>query len=254
MPNEKEVNDMNSNLRKMLTIVFLTIMGTQGMMAQTGKVTRKIYYTAFNGKPDTCYLTLSFKEGKVEGLNMSFNHKGTGSYLLATNIGIKQYTYKSPETKINDFRNLIDTLQTKFEDWSATAKKNNIVGYRKQVGVFNDVPILWLFLYRNGIEYYQQEKWPTVRKCAPIFEVDSNGNSSIFFGWTNVVFERVSGYNERVLYSQPITEQVVESNILIQFKSAKDIQSLKDALNIETARQELVAKKESNKDIDALFK
>ena len=54
--------------------------------------------------------------------------------------------------------------------------------------------------------------------------------------------------------SYPIKEQVTENLVIFQFYSSKELQSLKDALNLETARQELLNKTKSSEEIDSLFK
>lgn len=72
--------------------------------------------------------------------------------------------------------------------------------------------------------------------------------------WENPRFERTIGYNEGLLSSRPITEQIVKQRIWFQFSSVHDIQSLIDALDIDKAKQKLLKKTESNKDLDSLFK
>jgi predicted RNA-binding protein with PIN domain len=64
----------------------------------------------------------------------------------------------------------------------------------------------------------------------------------------------VKGYNQGALTSYPIKEQVTENLVIFQFYSSKELQSLKDALNLETARQELLNKTKSSEEIDSLFK
>lgn len=49
-------------------------------------------------------------------------------------------------------------------------------------------------------------------------------------------------------------EQIVKQRIWFQFSSVHDIQSLIDALDINKAKQKLIKKSESNKDLDSLFK
>lgn len=72
--------------------------------------------------------------------------------------------------------------------------------------------------------------------------------------WVNPRFERTIGYNEGLLSSRPITEQIVRQKLWFQFSSVHDIQSLIDALNIDKVKQKLLKKAESNKDLDSLFK
>lgn len=262
MPN-KIVSDMsnknynNYNMaKKAIAVVFLSLIGMLNMMAQSGTVNRTFVMTGFDEKLDTCNLSIFFEQGKVTGLNMAFNKKGKDSFILASISGAPNmyHSYKTPEQRINDFKNLIDTLQTKYEEWSAVAKNNKVVDYKKQIGGFKNVPILSLTLHKNSIKYYQKTEIPYIDDCTPYFQVDTNGSCCIFFGWKGFNFERTKGYNQGALTSYPIKEQVVENLIIFQFYSLKELQSLKDALNLETARQELLNKTKSSKEIDSLFK
>lgn len=262
MSNQR-VNDMSNKnynnysiAKKTIAVVFLSLIGMLNVMAQTGTVNRTFIMTGFGEKLDTCNLSLFFEQGKVTGLNMAFNNKGKGSFILASISGAPNmyHKYKTPEQRINDFKNLIDTLQTKYDEWSAIAKNNKVVNYKKEIATFSYVPIMFLTLYRNNIKYYQPTEVPYIRKCTPYFEVSKDGQCSVFFGWNGMAFERVKGYNQGALTSYPIKEQVTENLVIFQFYSSKELQSLKDALNLETARQELLNKTKSSEEIDSLFK
>lgn len=262
MSNQR-VNDMSNRnynnysiAKKTIAVVFLSLIGMLNVMAQTGTVNRTFIMTGFGEKLDTCNLSLFFEQGKVTGLNMAFNNKGKGSFILASISGAPNmyHKYKTPEQRINDFKNLIDTLQTKYDEWSAIAKNNKVVNYKKQIGNFSNVPILSLILHKNNIKYYQKNEVPYIDDCTPYFQVDTKGNCCVFFGWKGFNFERTKGYNQGFWTSYPIKEQVTENLVIFQFYSSKELQSLKDALNLETARQELLNKTKSSEEIDSLFK
>ena len=127
-------------------------------------------------------------------------------------------------------------------------------GYSKEIGNFDKTPILSLNAYVNGIRYYQKSEPPYVTGCNAYFEVDKSGKSIVSMTWVNPRFERTIGYNEGLLSSRPITEQIVKQKLWFQFRSVHDIQSLIDALDIDKVKQKLLKKTESNKDLDSLFK
>lgn len=64
---------------------------------------------------------------------MAFNNKGKGSFILASISGAPNmyHKYKTPEQRINDFKNLIDTLQTKYDEWSAIAKTTRLLTIKR---------------------------------------------------------------------------------------------------------------------------
>lgn len=66
---------------------------------------------------------------------MAFNNKGKGSFILASISGAPNmyHKYKTPEQRINDFKNLIDTLQTKYDEWSAIAKTTRLLTIKNKL-------------------------------------------------------------------------------------------------------------------------
>lgn len=64
-------------------------------------------------------------------------------------------------------------------------------------------------------------------------------------------FERIKGYKEGLLYSTPLKESIVVSQLSFQFNTVEQIQSILDALNVETAIVKLDNSKD--KDLDKLF-
>jgi hypothetical protein len=57
-----------------------------------------------------------------------------------------------------------------------------------------------------------------------------------------------------MLTSYPIKETFSVSQVCFNFNSEQQIQSLIDALNLETAKSELLNKTEKDKNLDSLFK
>lgn len=72
--------------------------------------------------------------------------------------------------------------------------------------------------------------------------------------WINIPFERIVGFSNVNIMSKPITEILFVKRIYFSFLSEAQIQSMIDALNIETAIEEVRKRQVSLKDIDALFK
>lgn len=66
-------------------------------------------------------------------------------------------------------------------------------------------------------------------------------------GWNGIPFIRTKGYNEGMLTSYPIKETFSVSQVCFNFNSEQQIQSLIDALNLETAKSELLNKTEKDK-------
>lgn len=243
-------------MKKMIATIFLAIVGILNIQAQTGTVNRKFYMDSPTLKVDTCYLTLEFEKGIATGLAMTFNHKEKGTYILAFISGKPNmyHSYKTTETRIQDFKNLLDSIQTKYKEWSNVAKSNKIVKFKKEIGTFKNIPILTLNAYNKQLQYFQKTEVPYIDECKPYFDVDEKGYCKVFFGWNGFNFERTKGYNQGFWTSYPIKEQLKVNDIYFQFASFTQLQSLIDALDIETAKQELLKKSESNKDLDNLFK
>lgn len=243
-------------MRRMIASLMFVILETLGVFAQNGTVTQTFYMDYDTKRIDTCSLSMTFVKGIPAEVSISFNHKDKNNYMLAFISGDPNmyHRYKTVEQRINDFRSLLETSRDKYQEWTKIAHDNKVVDYKKEIGNFDKVPILTLNSYVDGVRYYQNCESPYIKKSIAIFEVLKNGKSYMCLTWGSARFERVKGYNEGLLSARPIMEQIVKQRIWFQFSSVHDIQSLIDALDINKAKQKLIKKSESNKDLDSLFK
>ena len=243
-------------MRRMIAFLVFAIVGTLGVFAQNGTVTQTFYMDYDTKRIDTCSLSMTFVKGIPAEVSISFNHEDKKNYMLAFIYGDPNmyHKYKTVEQRINDFRSLLETMRDKLDGWGKIARENKVLSYSKEIGRFDKTPILSLNAYVNGIRYYQNCEPPYITSCTAYYEVDKNGKSLVSIAWKNPRFERTKGYNEGFLSSRPIKEQIVKQELWFQFSSVHDIQSLIDALDIAKAKQKLLKKTESNKDLDSLFK
>lgn len=243
-------------MKKMITIIFLGIIGILNIQAQTGTVNRTFIMEGYDSKIDTCNLSLTFNNGSVTALVINMNYKNKTSFIAAVISGEanRYHRYKNVETRINDFKKVLANTQEKYQEWSSTAKENKIVSYQKIVGEYKDIPLFSLAYYINNVAYHPLSDWPYISTCTPIFLVDEKGECSIKMKWGSCEFERIKGYNQGFWTSYPIKENVICKSIFFIFRNPMQLQSLIDALDIETAKQELLNKSESKKDLDKLFK
>ncbi len=243
-------------MRRMIASLVFAIVGTLSVFAQNGTVTQTFYMDYDTKRIDTCSLSMTFVKGIPAEVSISFNHEDKKNYMLAFIYGDPNmyHKYKTVEQRINDFRSLLETMRDKLDGWGKIARENKVVSYSKEIGRFDKTPILSLNAYVNGIRYYQNCEPPYITSCTAYYEVDKNGKSLVSIAWKNPRFEKTKGYNEGFLSSRPIKEQIVKQELWFQFSSVHDIQSLIDALDIAKAKQKLLKKTESNKDLDSLFK
>lgn len=243
-------------MRRLIAFLVFVIVGTLGVFAQNGTVTQTFYMDYDTKRIDTCSLSMTFVKGIPAEVSISFNHEDKKNYMLAFIYGNPNmyHKYKTVEQRINDFRSLLETSRDKYQEWTKIAQDNKVVDYRKELGNFDKVPILTLNTYVDGVRYYQNCEPPYITDAIITFSVLKNGKSYLYFGWNNAHFERVKGYNEGFLSARPIKEEILKQSIWFQFSSVHDIQSLIDALDIAKAKQKLLKKAESNKDLDSLFK
>lgn len=251
-------NNTNNTItmKKIIILLLLAVAGVSNVMGQSGTITRYFYMTEQNHKVDTCDLSMNLKDGKPTALAFSMNHRDKKTYLLAIIDGNPDmyHCYKHIDKRINDFRNMLITAKEKFVQWSATAKDNNIKSFEKEIGKYKEVPILSFGAVIEGVRYYQKSEVPYVTSCTPYFNVDSEGNCSVFIGWKSLTFERTKGYSQGFWTSYPIKEEISFNNIFFNFTTVNQIQSLIDALDLETAKSDIVKEVDKNTDVDSLFK
>lgn len=243
-------------MNKLLIILILAIAGVTDIMGQSGTITRYFYMTEQNHKVDTCELSISLKDGKPTALAFSMNHRDKNTYLLAMINGNPDmyHRYKHIDKRINEFRNMLITAKEKFVQWSATAKENNIKSFGKEIGKYKEVPILSFVAVIERVRYYQKSEVPYITSCTPYFNVDSEGNCSVFIGWKSLTFERTKGYSQGFWTSYPIKEERTFNDVFFKFTTTDQIQSLINALDLETAKSDILKETDKNANVDSLFK
>lgn len=254
MSNQR-VNDMSNKnynnysiAKKTIAVVFLSLIGMLNVMAQTGTVTRKFYMKGYNNHPDTCLTTLFINDGSFSGLNLTLSCFDKGVKIKA---GLET---KNRPNCLTDFINELKFIKEKYIEWSSIAKENGVKKYSKEIGYYKNNPALFLQATKNGFEYYQDMKIAAIHEVHAMFNVDEKGECNVFMGWNGIPFIRAKGYNEGMLTSYPIKETFSVSQVCFNFNSEQQIQSLIDALNLETAKSELLNKTEKDKNLDSLFK
>lgn len=235
-------------MNKLMTMVFLTLLGILNIQAQTGSVRRAFYLYGYKDTPDTCFATLYLKNGDFTGLDLTLPCSDSGVSIFA------QLETANRPNCLKDFVNMLSYVKEKYVEWEAIAKKNGVKNYSKEVGFYKNNPALFLQATKNNFTYYQPSKIAAICQEHVMFNVDKNGNPSIFMGWGDIPFTRTKGYKEGLLTSYPIKENITVRQICISFSSPSQLQSMIDALNIDTAREILQKKNNSDKDLDSLFK
>lgn len=229
-------------------MMFLGILGILNIQAQTGSVKRAFYMTAYKDTPDTCFATLFLKDGKFTGLELTPLCYDKGVSILA-----ELETENRPNC-LKDFVSMLTYVKEKYVEWDSIAKKNGVKKYSKEIGFYKNNPALFLQATKDNNKYYQPFKIAAIHQVHVMFNVDNNGKTSVFMGWGDVPFERTKGYNAGFWTSYPIKEKITVAQVCFGFKSEKELQSLIDALNIDTAKEILLKKTNTDKNIDSLFK
>lgn len=243
-------------MKKIIILLLLAVAGVSNVMGQSGTITRHFFMTELHNKIDTCDLSMSLKDGKPTALAFSMNHRDKETYLLAMINGNPDmyHCYKRIDKRIEDFRNMLITVKEKFEQWSVTARDNNIKSFSKEIGEYKETPILSFEAIIDGTRYYQKSEVPYISSCTPYFNVDSKGFCSIFIGWKSLTFERTKGYNQGFWTSYPIKEDINFNNVFFKFSTVEQLQSMIDALDLETAKSDLLKETDNNANVDSLFK
>ena len=225
-------------------------------VAQSGTITHHFYMTKNDATVDTCKLSMYITNGKVNNAVFAINHKSINTYIIGFITGDPNmyHEYKSIETRINDFRNMLISLKEKYVQWTATAKANNVTDFEKKIGNFENIPIFSIEAIIEGARYYQKSEIPYICSCSPYFYVNKNGVYGLFFGWKSKTTERTIGYNQGFWTSYPIKEEKETGDIIFRFTSVSQFDSLIDALDVEKTKKMLNDNAESKKDIDSLFK
>lgn len=245
-------------MKKLLIILILAVAWVTDIMGQSGTVRRQFYMESCraNKDVDTCTVTLYINNGIFNGAEFIMPCSKEKYLVRATMDSDTPAWYngqkKLPE-QLNAFIDELLFIKQKYMEWSAVAKENKVTSYKKEIKVFEKSPVLSLSIYKGEDKYYQENNYkvPYIWKSSPIFSVDASGKCHTFFGWVNLRFERTKGYKEGFLYSTPLKESIVVSQFSFQFNTVEQIQSLLDALNVETAKSML--DNNNNKDLDKLF-
>lgn len=235
-------------MKKIILMMFLGILGTLNIQAQTGSVRRAFYMTAYKETPDTCFATLFLKDGKFTGLELTPLCYDKGVSILA-----ELETANRPNC-LKDFVSMLTYVKEKYVEWDSIAKKNGVKNFSKEIGTYKNNPALFLQATKNNNKYFQTFKIAAIHEATVMFHANDKGETDAFMGWGDIPFERTKGYNAGFWTSYPIKEKITVAQVCFGFKSASQLQSLIDALNIETAKEILLKKTNADKNIDSLFK
>lgn len=234
-------------MKRTLIALLFSLAGLLNVYAQTGNVYRKFYMqTPEQVTPDTLLATVSINDGKLSRLDITIPCLDKGVSIVG---GLD---LKRRPNACSELTDMLKTIKEKYHEWTLIAKNNNIKKYSKEIGQYKNTPALYLYARKDYDSYSPVRQ--SIQNGSPYFEVDSNGKCSIYMAWINIPFERIVGFSKVNIMSKPITEILFVKRIYFSFLSEAQIQSMIDALNIETAIEEVRKRQVSLKDIDALFK
>ena len=243
-------------MKRILIISMVLLSLGMTTKAQTGKITR-VFTMGNNCGSDTCYLWISFKNDKFDyvemGINCEISANGKSTMASATIDGDPNlyHNYKTSEKRVQEFRTFLDSLKIKFEEWTRIAKENNVTNYTKNLDEEKDVPIFFVCARKDG-KLYSQNSEVNVKGCSPHFTVGSDGSCVMSFGWHILLHRSVgetTGFYSRYSHRESYTPLVY-----FAFRSPEEMQKLIDALDIESARQQLLKENANGKKVDDLFK
>ena len=243
-------------MKKILMIALMLLSVASYAVAQTGQVKRRFVMDGENGKVDSCYMFINFKDDDFDYLQMCVNVVNKDSTISYTRAEISEnpkhyFGYKTPKREVEDLRNMLDTLKTKLQEWSAVAKENHVTSFSKSFGKKKDIPIFYIQGTFNGYKY-RNNGYP-VAGCEPMFKMDDKGSCTVSFEQSYPVKMRTgvskgTGWQDTEHYDYKI------AYAKFRFSTPEQIQGLIDALDLETAKQELVKQSTENNKMDSLFK
>lgn len=251
-------NNTNNTItmKKINILLLLAVAGVSNVMGQSGTITKKFLMGGFGLQTDTCSLSLSINNGKPTSLSLMINHRNKNTYILAVMQGEadRHNRYKDVETRINDFKSILDTAYHKYVEWERIAIENKVSSFSKQIGNYENMPLLNLAYVVNGIAYHPKTDWPYINSATSVFYVNQSGKSIVRLDWGKCEFERTKGYSQGFWTSYPIKEEVTCNEVFFAFNSTDELKNLIEALDINKAKIELSKNSETNIHIDSLFK
>lgn len=256
-PRGQNINNKKNMIKKVL-LVTITSVYCCVVAAQSGVVHRLFTMTDNIGYTDSCTLDIKVDKGEVYGMTFKINHKVDGSYILACIEGSnnRYNRYKTVETRIEDFRNLLINTLEKYKEWQVIAKEHKITSYYKEIGTFQNVPLMYLNYFYKNVQYYRTHDWPYICSSKPMFEVDANGNCSVTFNFGKFSFAKNIGYTKSGAFGleTPVMEEKECENVCFKFNSPNELQKLIDAIDIQSAKNELQNRHGNIENVDSLFK
>lgn len=241
-------------MKRILIISMVLLSLGMTTKAQTGDV-KRLFTMGNNCGSDTCYLWISFKNDKCEyvkmHINSEFKSKGTFASLEMGGDPNLYHNYKTTEKRVQEFRTFLDSLRTKFEEWSKIAKENKVTNFTKNLDEEKGVPLFNVCAYKEGRQYYQFSE-VNVKGCSPHFQVDADGSCVMSFGW-HILLQRPVGETTG-FYSRYSHRESYTPLVYFAFRSPEEMQKFIDALDIESARQQLLNENANGKKVDDLFK
>lgn len=239
-------------MKRILIISMVLLSLGMTSKAQTGYV-KRMFTMGNNCGIDTCYLSLFYKDNNCNCVKLLINCESKETFAVAEISGDPNlyHNYKTTEKRVQEFRTFLDSLRTKFEEWSKIAKENNVTNYTKNLDEEKGVPLFNVCAYKEGRQYYQFSE-VNVKGCSPQFQVDADGSCAMSFGW-HILLQRPVGETTG-FYSHYSHRESYTPLVYFAFRSPEEMQKLIDALDIESARQQLLNENANGKKVDDLFK
>ena len=239
-------------MKRILIISMVLLSLGMTTKAQTGYV-KRLFTMGNNCGTDTCYLSLFYKDNNCNCVKLLINCESKETFAVAEISGDPNlyHNYKTTEKRVQEFRTFLDSLRTKFEEWSKIAKENNVTNYTKNLDEEKGVPLFNVCAYKEGRQYYQFSE-VNVKGCSPQFQVDADGSCAMSFGW-HILLQRPVGETTG-FYSRYSHRESYTPLVYFAFRSPEEMQKLIDALDIESARQQLLNENANGEKVDDLFK
>lgn len=246
-------------MKKLLLIFVLYVMHMSCTWAQSGVASCEFVAKTISGTEHPCTAGINFKDGHPVSMSLIEYVDNKQQYMLACiqDSATRQNRYKTVEQRINDFRDVLVKVLDKYKEWSATAKANNVKSFKKAIGIYSEVPLMYMDYVDGDKKYMSSSTWPPIHESGAMFIVDDKGRCFVKFYLVNgLTLTRTVAYSSKGfmgMVKAPITEDVkVDYNIF--FDTEEKIQKLIDFLDLEKAKASLNQKQTERQKVDELFK
>ena len=246
-------------MKKLFFLIVLCVIQMSCACAQSGVVSCEFVSKTISGTEHPCSTGMNFKDGHPVSMSLIEYIDNKQQYMLACiqDSATRQNRYKTVEQRINDFRDVLVKVLDKYKEWSATAKANNVKSYKKAIGIYSEVPLMYLNYVDGDKKYMSSSAWPQIHESGAMFIVDDKGRCFVKFYLANgVPLTRTVAYSSKGfmgMVKAPITEDV-KVDYSIFFDTEEKIQKLIDFLDLEKAKAGLAQKQTERQKVDELFK